>query len=116
VEAKTPEEINAIAMRDDGAFLKQFAQKYAAHGVDAQKIDDYIKIVRLREGMDAETLTAAKKVYLRQQAESLELQSTQIPVPNRWWLKSKAWLIRRPGIKRWLAQPTARDRREWKTK
>jgi hypothetical protein len=116
VEAESPEEINAIAMRDDGASLKQFAQKYAAYGVDAQMIDDYIKIARLRDGMDAETLIAAKEVDLREQAERLELQSTKSPIPKRWWLKSKAWLIRRPRIRRWLAQPSERDRREWKMK
>jgi hypothetical protein len=116
VEAKTPEEINAVAMRDNGASLKQFAQKYAAYGVDGQMIDDYIKIARLRDGMDAETLIAGKEVYLREQAEKLELQSTQSPILNRWWLKSKAWLIRRPRIRRWLAQPSERDRREWKMK
>ncbi len=116
VEAESPEEINAIAMRDDGASLKQFAQKYAAYGVDAQMIDDYIKIARLRDGMDAETLIAAKEVDLREQAERLDLQSTKSPIPKRWWLKSKAWLIRRPWIRRWLAQPSERDRREWKMK
>jgi hypothetical protein len=116
VEAKSPEEINAIAMRDDGASLKQFAQKYAVYGVDAQIIDDYIKIARLRDGMDAETLIAAKEVDLREQAERLELQSTKSPIPKRWWLKSKAWLIRIPRIRRWLAQPSERDRREWKMK
>jgi hypothetical protein len=66
--------------------------------------------------MDTETLIAAKEVRLREQAERLETQSTHSHIPNRWWLKAKAWLIRRPGIKRWLAQPTARDRREWKMK
>jgi hypothetical protein len=116
VEEKSPEQINAIAMRDDGASLKQFAQKYAAYGVDAQMIDDYMKIGRLRDGMDAETLIAAKEVYLREQAARLELQSTKSPIPQRWWLKSKAWLIRRPRIRQWLAQPSERDRREWKMK
>ena len=116
VEAKTPEEINATAMRDDGASLEQFARKYTTSGVDAQMIDDYIKIARLRDGMDPKTLVAAKEVALREQAEKLELQSTKSPIPKRWWLKSKAWLIRRPRIRRWLAQPSERDRREWKMK
>jgi hypothetical protein len=115
-KAKTTEEMNAIAMQDDGASLTQFAKKYAACGVDAQMIEDYIKLARLRDGMDAETLIAAKEVNLREEAERLDQQSTHSSIPKKWWLKSKAWLFRRPRVRRWLAQPSDRDRREWKMK
>lgn len=116
LEAESPEEINAIAMRDDGASLARVAQKYKAYGTDPDFIDDYIKLARMRDGMDAQTLIAGKEVSLRKQAERLETESVESPIPRRWWLKTKAWLIRRPRVRRWLAQPSERDRREWKIK
>ena len=116
LEAESPEEINAIAMSDDGASLAGFARKYKAYGADPDFIDDYIKLGRMRDGMDAQTLIAGKEVSLRKQAERLEAESAESPIPRRWWLKTKAWLIRRPRIRRWLAQPSERDRREWKIK
>jgi hypothetical protein len=116
LEAETPEELNAIVMSDNGASLARFAQKYKAYGADPDFIDDYIKLGRMRDGMDLQTLIAGKEVSLRKQAERLEIESAESPVPRRWWLKTKAWLIRRPRVRRWLAQPSERDRREWKIK
>jgi hypothetical protein len=116
LEAESSEEINAIAMSDDGASLARFAQKYKPYGADPDFINDYIKLARMRDGMDTQTLIAGKEVALRDQAKRLELQSIESPIPRRWWLKTKAWLIRRPRVRRWLAQPSERDRREWKMK
>jgi hypothetical protein len=116
LDAKSPEEISTIALSDDGASLTHLAQKYKAHGADPQAIDDYLKLARMRDGMDTQTLIAGKEVSLREQAKRLELQSSESPIPRRWFLKTKAWLIRRPRVRRWLAQPSERDRREWKMK
>lgn len=116
LEAESPEEIDAIAMSDHAASLARFARKYKAYGADPDFIDDYTKLARMRDGMDAQTLIAGKEVSLRKQAERLEIESAESPIPRRWWLKTKAWLIRRPRVRRWLAQPSERDRREWKMK